>query len=184
MFLVTVFNSLVAKYRGGKLDSLVVKSKANGNPYQTKNAFGPGIEINPAEGERLVVTKIGGSDSYLVNIAGLSDKVSPDTNPGERRFFSVDNSGDLSAFMKLKNNGIMELNGNNDFAVKYLELETAFNQLKTDFNNSVTKINDFVTAYNAHTHGGAVPVPATPVTPATQSTADISPAKSSIVKLS
>lgn len=184
MFLITVFSSLIAKYRGGSNYSLIVKSKANGNPYQTKNAFGPGIEINPANGERLVVTRIGGSDSYLLNIAGLSDKVAPGTNPGERRFFSVDNSGNLSAFIKLKNDGIAELNGNTDFAVKYLELETAFNQLKTDFNNSVTKVNNLVTVYNAHTHGGAVPVPAAPATPAIQSTADISPAKSIIVKLS
>ena len=173
MVLVTVFSSLVAKYRGGKLDSLLTKSKANGSDYQTKNAFGPGIEINPALGERLVVSRINNSDSYLLNIAGLSEKVTPDTNPGERRFFSVDELGNLSSFLKLKNNGILELNGNTDFAVKYTQLETAFNLLKTDFNN-------LITLYNSHNHGGAVAVPSTP---AIASTADISPAKSEVVKL-
>ena len=174
MFLVTVFSSLVAKYRGGSDDSLIVKSKALGSDYQTKNAFGPGIEINPASGERLVVTRIGNSDSYVLNVGGLSDKVSPDTSPGERRFFSVDSSGNLSAFIKLKNDSILELNGNDAFAVKYTELETAFNQLKSDF-------NALVATYNSHTHGGVV---AAPVATGTPSTADISPAKSDLVKLS
>jgi hypothetical protein len=66
--------------------------------------------------------------------------------------------------------GILELNGNADFAVRYNALETAFNQLQADF--------------DAHTHLYS-PGPGTPTQTAATvaSTADITPAKVDEVKL-
>jgi len=66
----------------------------------------------------------------------------------------------------------IELNGNSNYAVKYNELKTAFDQLKSDFDNFVSTI------YNLHVH----PSPAggsTGTTPTTgsASTADMSDSK-------
>lgn len=158
MFFSKVFETLTGKYRGGLKDSLIVKTKALDNQYQSKNSFAPGIEINPAAGERLIISKIDNSDSYLVNIGGISDNVAPDTLPGERRFFSVDENLDLSSYIKLKNTGIVEINGNDNFAVLYTELVTEFNKLNSKFNS-------LITAYNSHAH----PYVDTPVGPSTTS---------------
>jgi hypothetical protein len=76
-----------------------------------------------------------------------------------------------TGFVRLTADGSIELNGNVDFAVRFNELLTAFNQLKTDLNN-------LVIAYNAHTHpdpssGSTGPTSA----PGTSSAADVSSAK-------
>jgi hypothetical protein len=57
----------------------------------------------------------------------------------------------------------IELNGNSNFAIKYNEMKTAFDQLVTDFNNFLT-----------HAHGGPGTPPAPPAVP---STADMTSAK-------
>lgn len=177
MFFSKVFSTFIGKYRGGQKDSIISKVTAKGNTYQSKNAFGPGIEINPAQGERLILSKIDDSDSYLVSIAGLSDSVAPDTNPGERRFFSVDTSLALAAYLKLKNTGILELNGNDNFAV-------LFNELLTEFNELQSKYNDLATKYNSHTHQDAEARPTSgPSNSSSQSEADINNVKSNKVLL-
>ena len=172
MFFSTVFDSIVGKFRGGSKNSIIIKSTGKGNDGQSKAAFGPGIEINPGAGERVLIERVDGSDSYLVSIAGLSSNVAPDTLKGERRFFSVDSNGDLSAYIKLKNGGTIELNGNDNFAVLYNELLIEFNELKTKFNTHVGN-------YNGHTHGS---MPA-PVPPSSTSAADITNTKSDKVLL-
>jgi len=77
----------------------------------------------------------------------------------------------------------IHLNGDGDTAVKYSELETAFNQLKDDFDN-------FVSTYNAHTHTttatvgvGPVGVIAPTTSTGSPSTADITPAEEDSIKL-
>lgn len=65
-----------------------------------------------------------------------------------------------------------------DYAVKYNELETAFNQLKDDFDNFVTL------TYNVHQHPtAAVGAPSNPSVTGSSSTADVSPAKVEKVRL-
>lgn len=94
---------------------------------------------------------------------------------GEKRIFSLKQDGSLSFAIHLKNDGTCEIGGDNDFAVRYNELETGFNQLKSDFNT-------FVQQYNLHQHtapNGASP----PTTQATQSNADISQAKIETIKV-
>ena len=80
----------------------------------------------------------------------------------------------------LKDDGIVEINGNADFAVAFNDLKTAFDQLKNDFNNFVT------IKYNLHVHPGVLSGGAsTAVTPATgtATAADMSNAKVAEVKL-
>lgn len=98
--------------------------------------------------------------------------------PGEKRIFSLDENGELSFAIHLRTDGTCEIGGAGDFAVRYNELETAFNQLKSD-------LNDLITSYNTHIHTDSV-MGLTTATPSqgTPSVADITPAKISEIKVS
>lgn len=77
-------------------------------------------------------------------------------NPGENHIYSTNADGSkIESFIKLNNDGTMDVLGNDDFMVRFNALETGFNQLRTDFNNFLTQ------SYNLHTHAsaGAPPVP-------------------------
>lgn len=102
--------------------------------------------------------------------------------PGEVRNYSTDANGNLKFYTWLKNDGTYLLGGDVDNAVRYSALALAFNQLRTE-------LNAHIALYNAHVHvilaAGAVPAPFTTsptATPATPSTADISPAKIEEIK--
>ena len=100
---------------------------------------------------------------------------------GEKRIFSTDSDGNVVFALHLKNDGTAEFGGNNDFLVRFNELESGFNALKSD-------LNDLVSAFNSHMHATAAtgpPVPPTPIPsqiPATPSTASISGAKIEEIK--
>ena len=169
-FLAIATGYRVDKYRGGSRNVAVSQIRAGAEPYTSQNAWAPGIEINPADGENLIIQKINGSSSYMVSIGGFNQDIAPDTYRGERRIFSVSSDGQtIKAKAKFKNDGTLELNGATESAVKFAQLETAFNTLKTEF--------------NVHTHPTA---PAGPISPPSNapSGADITPAESVDVKLS
>jgi len=95
------------------------------------------------------------------------------TKVGETRLYSTDSDGGLKSTVHLLDDGTLELLGNDNYAVKYNELETAFNQLKSDF--------------NAHTHitsatVGAALTLGVIAPPTSPSTANISPAKNVNIK--
>lgn len=91
--------------------------------------------------------------------------------PGEMRLFSTDANGTLSQYVWLKNNGTMEIGGDDDWMVRYSKLEEAFNELKGKF-------NDLVSAFNSHQHKDSLNAPTTTNThPGTASAADITQAK-------
>ena len=94
--------------------------------------------------------------------------------PGEKRMFSLKEDGTLSTYIWLKADGTMEIGGNNDFAVKYSGLESAFNQLRTDLNNHI--IN-----YNTHVHPS---IGAPTIAVSTPSAADITTSKNTNLKTS
>lgn len=96
---------------------------------------------------------------------------------GETRLFSTDSDGTLKFYAWLKNDGTMEIGGNDYHMVRYEKLAEAFNELKQDF-------NDHITAYNSHTHTGVmVGLGSTSfTTPGTPSVADITPAKIDEIK--
>lgn len=97
--------------------------------------------------------------------------------PGEKRIYSLQSNGDLSAWIWLKGDETIEIFGNQKNMVRYQELETAFNELKDKF-------NELITAYNAHTHiavGLGSPT-STPSAVGTPSAADITPAKIENIK--
>lgn len=93
---------------------------------------------------------------------------------GEKRIFSLRDDGTLSFSIHLKNDGTCEIGGDTDFAVRYSELETAFNELKG-------KVNDLIQNYNTHSHAANGGAP--PASPATPSSADITTAKIDEIKV-
>lgn len=59
---------------------------------------------------------------------------------GERRMYSVDSNGGEKAFIWLKNNGDIELNGNSDNVVRFSELESGLMAMVQKLNIELTKI--------------------------------------------
>ena len=125
-----------------------------------------GEDTNPANGCRVNIIDI--TDSYQIGV-GVSDDIAPSCDPGEKEFYSTDSPVTTKkARLKLDKNSIVIINNGSDFAVRYNELETAFNQLKSDFNN--------------HIHAG-VTTGSGSTGATTPSTADITTAKCDTVKI-
>lgn len=130
-----------------------------------------GEDYNPQDDAAVVVVPI--SEALQVAVA-CDDGVQPEVEPGERKLYSVD-AGAIKAYIKLVLDGILELNGNAYHAVRYEELQTAFNTLKQEF--------DTYAATHLHLGGllqGGLTGVATP--PPVPSQAQIEPSKVDTVK--
>ena len=133
-----------------------------------------GDDISPVNGDTVVIIEV--SEAYKI-VIGSQDKISPTVLDGERKIYSQAD-GSIKSYIYCKADGVLELNGNADFAVRFSELETAFNTLKDDFNSFVT------TKYNTHVHPTAPVGPTTPPSlVGTSSTADVSGAKIETIKV-
>jgi hypothetical protein len=126
----------------------------------------PGDDSSPPDGARVLVLQV--SKAFKVVIA-VDDEIDPEVEPGERKIYSSEN-GAIKAFAYFKKDGVIELNGANDFAARFNELKNGFDALVDDF--------------NAHTHD-YLPGPgsATPTDPPTSSTASIDAAKIDEIKV-
>lgn len=99
-------------------------------------------------------------------------------NVGENRIFSTDSDGNVVMFLHLKNDGIAEFGGADDFMVRFNELQTGFDELVNDH-------NDLVQAFNAHVHPGVTAGAASTlitIAPEVPSAADITSAKIEEIK--
>jgi len=123
-----------------------------------------GDDSPPLPEDRVLIIEKTGSGSYAV--CGILS-VSQGANPGEKILYSRDSNGTIKSTIKLLSTGILELNGNSDFAVAFNDLKIGFDQLKSD--------------YNLHSHATAATGP--PVPPSIISTASIDASKVSGVKL-
>jgi len=135
-----------------------------------------GNEYVPHPGSRVLIVDVG--KSYRLAIA-MDDLAVPDlSSVGERQIYSSDTSGAKKATITLRVDGTTELLGTGDFAVRYNELKTAFDQLKSDFDNFVT------ITYNLHNHPTAPPGAVSPPSvTGSSSTADMSAAKIAEIKV-
>ncbi|MCK4820545.1 hypothetical protein KA005_32570, partial [bacterium] len=113
----------------------------------------PALLINPAMDEsapkiddRVLIIKIG---NFALAIGGI-DGIEPVTAQGEKRLYSRDSAGAVAAFITLLTSGVMELNGNNDNAVRFSALESGFNTLRDNLNSAV-----FAVTVDPGTHVGA-----------------------------
>ena len=135
----------------------------------SSNSYGPSGDDSPAlPDDRLALMKIDGAGNWVaVGVLVLSQGA----EAGEKILYSRDSAGAIKATVKMLKDGVIELNGNADFAVAFNDLKTEFNELKT--------------VVNSHTHvyipGTLTPVPTATALP--QSAADIDQAKVAEVKL-
>lgn len=136
-----------------------------------------GVDSNPTEGKIAIYAQSPQKGKYyIIGYLNTNRKALV----GETRLFSTNESGELQAYVWLRNNGqFLELNGDDNFAVKFNELKTEFNKLKTSYNN-------LVTVFNAHTHpyvNGVSPAVTSPsATPGTSNTSNIDLAKNDKIK--
>lgn len=131
------------------------------------NLYGPSGDDSPGlPDDRFALMKIDGAGNWVA--VGVLVK-SQGALTGEKILYSRDSAGVVKATVKLLKDGIIELNGNTDFAVAFNDLKAGFDSLKSDHNTFLT-----------HVHGasGTPPVP-----PAIPSTASVDASKVAEVKL-
>lgn len=137
-----------------------------------------GCDYRPPDGAEVVVVDV--TPSHRVAIA-VDDLITPSVAKGEKLIYSVGSDGaEKAGYIYLKNGGNVELNGLGDHAVRYAELEIAFNELKGD-------LNAVIAALNSHEHitpAGNSTGKAPPYVPLVDSTADVSGAKIDEVEVS
>ena len=85
----------------------------------------------PAMGSRVVISQLG--PAWKIGVAISDDGIAPEVTAGEVHHYSQD-AGTIQAFIKLLKSGIIEMNGNTDFAVRFLALDTALQTFLTDLN--------------------------------------------------
>lgn len=174
MKLSTVISNVTGTFR-------TIKAYTMGKNVETANYVGPGnIDFNPVKNMKAIFAKTKNSSEPVI-IGYINKTIITDLEEGEGVFFSTDGKTAL-ATIKARKNGDIEINGNSDNAVRFSELESAYNQLKSDHDS-------LVSAFNQHVHPTAAvgpPSPPTPVPsviPASNSTGDISGAKIDNVKV-
>ncbi len=134
---------------------------------QTVEVIGrAGENSNPPDGSTVVIVKIG--NAWKIAVA-VDDGIAPDASltPGEKKVYSSD-GGVIKSFItwlktKLVLSGeVIEINGNTDFAVRYIALEAAFTALKAEID---AHVHSGVTSGLSNTGIPTVPL-ATVLTPA------------------
>ena len=184
---ITIVNSTRVQNFFRRIKTLVHGKDDVKTPYESAPF---GYDANPPPGLRAIYMETGRKGKDVI-IGYLNDKQAEEIAQGEVRLYSLTTDGQLSQFIRLLNNGMMHIAGEDDNMVRYIPLETAVNELND-------KLNDLVSAFNAHTHDGvivsvsggsgspAVGVPGSSGTPDNQtadpSTADITPAKIEEIK--
>lgn len=153
-------------YRYGRVDTM---ERRESLPY--------GVDSNPVKGTRAVFTTTSSAGQGVV-IGYINTNQKADV--GEFRTYATDSDGNEVFYTWMKNNGTMEIGGDQDNMVRYSELESAFNELKQDFNNHLINWNAFALAY---VPGGPTAVGTPPTALDSQSSnADISGAKIDEIK--
>lgn len=158
--------SVIEKNRDGENDvrMLQVEITDENDIQKVQQVTWSGDDNSPVEGDTVVIVEI--SPAYKI-VLGIEDSIDPEVDSGERKLYSQD-GGAIQSSIYLKKDGQMLLNGDGDYAVRFNELKTAFDQLKADHDS------------HFHTTTATVGASATPgvISPvAAGSTANIDPAK-------
>ena len=111
----------------------------------------PGDDSVPALDSRVAILEVG--PAWKIGIA-VSDNITPIMQDGEKRIYSQD-SGVVKAFVAMLKSGIIEINGNTDFAVRFNALNTALQAFLTDLN---TKLGIAFTAVGGTWPGTSVDI--------------------------
>ena len=167
---------------------VLVADDNDGQTVELQNQSGEDVE--PPNGSRVFILDI--SDSYRIVVA-VDDGIEPDPSieQGERETYSSD-GGERKAKIRWKKDGQLVINDGGDTAVKFSELQAAFDKFLSDHNDLVDLYNtlkgDVETFSTLYAPGGpaAVGLPPTFIFSAqdgSTSDADIAPAESKTVEL-
>lgn len=117
---------------------------------QTPEEIAPfGTDANPIKDMVAIYSSTTESDSKF--IVGYINK-NQLAQPGEHRIYSLDSSGNLKAFIWLKNDGKIQLNGSADNAIRYGNTADTINELQDDIKSLKQAFTNWVTVPN---DGGA-----------------------------
>lgn len=102
--------------------------------------YGPsGDDSPPLPEDRCLMIKVDGSGNYIISgiLCG-----SQGAGPGEKKLYSRDSNGDIKATIYLKDDGIIEINGNSDYAVSWTDLNSALQSLISGINSALANKSD------------------------------------------
>ena len=135
--LFNITSTKIGQYPGDtEGDSIIATGAGSAEKGETAQVYGmPGLIANPGAGTRGVRIRIG---SWDVIIAALNYQVALPSTPGETKLYSTDSDGAEQATVIGKADGILEVNGDADFAVAFNDLKVAFDQLKSDHDAFLT----------------------------------------------
>lgn len=143
----------------------------------------PGTDTNPQPGTKMLILKTLDPKEDIVAMAVDNRNTREDLQPGEKSFYSYDEEGNPLFVVTIRGDK-MEIGTAPDgappsnFAVRFNEMEVAFNQLKDDHNKQATAFNGHVHLCAAPGTPSATPTPVPNSIPVPPSTADMSDAKS------
>ena len=103
----------------------------------SRQVLPPGIDAVPIEGDQGIIIVLDESMGKTVAIGVYPD---PQAESGEVRIYSRDDNGALQAYSLHKKDGVLELNGNADFAVAFNDLKAEFNKLNSEYNKLVSRM--------------------------------------------
>jgi len=120
-----------------------------GERFTSRQYAPPGLDSSPPANSSPLVDAVGGDTSYLATYAFL-DKIEKLAEQGETRIYSTEDGETVAAFVFLKKDGKIQMNGT-DYGglIKIAELEA--------------KLNALIAELNAHTHA-TFPVDSGPFT--------------------
>lgn len=124
---------LVKFLRMGKSD---VQENKTVSPY--------GVDSNPIKGMVALYTKTG-QDGENILIGYINKNAIAE--PGELRLFGTNSTGTEMCYQWFRNNGNIEVNGDEDNMVRFSELKISFDQLRTDLNKLTYNVNQFYSNY-------------------------------------
>jgi phage gp45-like len=130
----------ITKNKDGENDRVMLQVQvSNKDDIQTIEYVSlPGQDENPVDGSRIIIFEI--SPSYRVAIA-VDEGVTPEMDEGEKRIYALSGSSVVS-MIKLLKTGIIEINGNGDFAVRWTALNTALQTFVTSLNAALATKED------------------------------------------
>lgn len=136
----TVVGSEVKKNKDGDDDVRILQVEfSNKDDVQSVELFpGSGEEVSPMPGDKVIVVDL--SPSYRIAVSSNCYKV-PEVDFGEKMIYSYDENGIPLSHIIMHDDGNVEIQGDGDYAVRFNELKSAFDELKSNLNDAIQRIN-------------------------------------------
>lgn len=134
----TVTGQEIKKNRDGSIAVRLLQVQvSNESDIQTVQYMGPaGEDSAPINGDKVQIFSVGPAFKFAMSVEDQGNPANVDE--GEKQLYSRDSNGAVAALINFMANGVLELNGVADFAVRFSKLA-----------DMVTDLN---TKYDAHTH--------------------------------